>query len=513
MADLFSMEQGARQASQIQGEATGDIEAGSVQDQIAELDAEKASDADFDAHVQNLSNPHQVSKEQVSGLAVGSSPTFASVHVTAAISQAGQLATKAFVEGIATGVVSLQTAVIDFTNTPPGVWSDGDRYLVESAPVGAWAAQANKLAVGSGGGTTWTFSAPVLGWLIPITSTGENYLYDGSDWVPQSPLPNHDDTLSISGDGPQYVHLNSAQKTGLTGGAATTLHKHTQATSHESPDTDAAPTSLHHTLGTGANQAAAGNRGVTNGDAHDHAGGDGGQIAHGSLSAIGTNTHAQIDSAISASASHISDTANPHSTTAAQVGAPSLANLASNTTGLGAALVGYDPAGTVQSVLASTTSTANAAIPKATGTSANDVLVFSGASTPGVVNLTAQTVLGRRDGGAVAVPIGTSNSTDLIDRAGGDARYSRTATPTVVSSGPYTFVAGTRPCFQGNITWTLPSASSAIEMPFYVDSGTLTMDLAGGDLVRPDMSAANPRFVAGDGGTIATTGDGTWRII
>lgn len=35
--------------------------------------------------------------------------------------------------------------------------------------------------------------------------------------------------------------------------------KLTQAHSHESPDTDVGPTSLHHTLGTGANQAAAGN--------------------------------------------------------------------------------------------------------------------------------------------------------------------------------------------------------------------------------------------------------------
>jgi hypothetical protein len=36
--------------------------------------------------------------------------------------------------------------------------------------------------------------------------------------------------------------------------------------------------------------------GVTNGDAHDHSGGDGAQINHTTLSNIGTNTHAQIDS-------------------------------------------------------------------------------------------------------------------------------------------------------------------------------------------------------------------------
>lgn len=53
---------------------------------------------------------------------------------------------------------------------------------------------------------------------------------------------------------------------------------------------------------------------VTNGDLHDHSGGDGAQINHTTLSNIGTNTHAQIDS-------HIASTSNPHNVTAAQVGA------------------------------------------------------------------------------------------------------------------------------------------------------------------------------------------------
>jgi len=41
-------------------------------------------------------------------------------------------------------------------------------------------------------------------------------------------------------------------------------NKLAQSNTHESPDTDTAPTALHHTLGTGANQAAAGN--------HNHSG-------------------------------------------------------------------------------------------------------------------------------------------------------------------------------------------------------------------------------------------------
>lgn len=49
-----------------------------------------------------------------------------------------------------------------------------------------------------------------------------------------------------------YVDSQDATKAALS-------HTHTQTQSHASPDTDSAPGALHHTLGAGANQAAAGN--------------------------------------------------------------------------------------------------------------------------------------------------------------------------------------------------------------------------------------------------------------
>jgi len=51
--------------------------------------------------------------------------------------------------------------------------------------------------------------------------------------------------------------------------------------------------------------------GVTNGDSHDHNGGDGATIDHVNLSNKGTNTQTQIDS-------HIGDASDPHGTTLTQ---------------------------------------------------------------------------------------------------------------------------------------------------------------------------------------------------
>jgi len=73
---------------------------------------------------------------------------------------------------------------------------------------------------------------------------------------------------------------------------------------------------------------AAGQSHVTGGNTHAHTmAGDGGQVDHTTLANRGVNTHPQIDS-------HLGSTANPHSTTASQVGAPPATRLVSAGDGL-----------------------------------------------------------------------------------------------------------------------------------------------------------------------------------
>ena len=81
------------------------------------------------------------------------------------------------------------------------------------------------------------------------------------------------------------THTHDAQQIGAHTHSeyASTAHTHTQAQSHTSPDTDSSATSLHHTLGGGANQAAAGN--------HTHAGFAASTHTHDGFSAS-THTHA-----------------------------------------------------------------------------------------------------------------------------------------------------------------------------------------------------------------------------
>ena len=72
-------------------------------------------------------------------------------------------------------------------NTPPGSPSDGDRYVIGSAPTGAWAGQANNIVEWDG--SAWDFTTSVDGyWLwsqngTPADTDGSHFQFNGTMWL------------------------------------------------------------------------------------------------------------------------------------------------------------------------------------------------------------------------------------------------------------------------------------------------------------------------------------------
>lgn len=73
--------------------------------------------------------------------------------------------------------------VLAMQDAPPGSWSDGERYIVGSTPSGDWVGHPLEIAVGSGGGTTWTFVVPLAGYVLMDQGTGNLKKYHGGTWA------------------------------------------------------------------------------------------------------------------------------------------------------------------------------------------------------------------------------------------------------------------------------------------------------------------------------------------
>jgi len=88
----------------------------------------------------------------------------------------------------------VQASVLSVTlATPPGSPANGDAYVVAASPTGAWAGQANSIAVWSTQIATadtntkvpaWEFHAPAAGWRVFNVADGKYYSYSGTAWAP-----------------------------------------------------------------------------------------------------------------------------------------------------------------------------------------------------------------------------------------------------------------------------------------------------------------------------------------
>ncbi len=87
--------------------------------------------------------------------------------------------------------------------TPPGGESEGDTYIVGSAPTGAWAGHANDIAFYVGG--AYRFYTPTQGWTVSVVDeAGGVYYFNGTAWVGGMVIPDGGNTTLGTVTGTQF---------------------------------------------------------------------------------------------------------------------------------------------------------------------------------------------------------------------------------------------------------------------------------------------------------------------
>lgn len=126
------------------------------------------------------------------------------------------LATKGYVDTVASNI-SWREPVIDKDLTaPPGSPSTGDRYIVAGAggtATGDWTGHENDIAEWSG--AAWTFEDPSEGWSVFVTDEDLAYVYNGTMWVTFSAGTTDHGALTGLGDDD---HTQYALLAGRSGG-------------------------------------------------------------------------------------------------------------------------------------------------------------------------------------------------------------------------------------------------------------------------------------------------------
>lgn len=74
-------------------------------------------------------------------------------------------------------------SVLSITNTPPGSPADGDAYICDTSPTGAWSGKAGQVAYWVAGTfNEWRFLVPKKGWLAYNVAL-DKYYYFKTTWT------------------------------------------------------------------------------------------------------------------------------------------------------------------------------------------------------------------------------------------------------------------------------------------------------------------------------------------
>ena len=118
--------------------------------------------------------------------------------------------------------IDWQNSVLSISGSPPGGPSENDRYLVDTG-TGAWNGWDDSITeyiTASGG---WIEIPPNEGFATWVEDEDRLYIYYNGSWSPMSSVTQHDYLAGLSGDGPEYYHLNAQQFADLTSGIDDTV--------------------------------------------------------------------------------------------------------------------------------------------------------------------------------------------------------------------------------------------------------------------------------------------------
>ena len=94
-----------------------------------------------------------------------------------------------------------QQPVLDILNDPPGTPTEGQRYLINTNPTGAWVGHETNIATYNG--TGWDFAVPTEGWYVYDIDSNARMFFSGAAWSADG--AGEANTASNVGDGAGQV--------------------------------------------------------------------------------------------------------------------------------------------------------------------------------------------------------------------------------------------------------------------------------------------------------------------
>lgn len=108
-----------------------------------------------------------------------------------------------------------QNSVISISGAPPTSPVGGERYMIDNG-TGDWNTYDDYLTEWITASGAWVMTEPNEGFATWVENEDRLYIYYNASWSPMSSVTFHDYLAGLSGTGPEYYHLNSAEFNALT---------------------------------------------------------------------------------------------------------------------------------------------------------------------------------------------------------------------------------------------------------------------------------------------------------